>query len=194
MVENQSDICYNFNMSKFALINAQKAPSKQLERAKRQAILMRIVSANPDATQKELAAKMREDPWVAARWPAYSIQTVSNDFEAGIGLVKDDIRDIAMPYLARNIALSDDVIQTLVEFVNNDNLGEKLRIDAANAVRAYLDQSNKVFGTYAPKEMHIRKAEVQVNLDNFLIYQGKEGIRAVMKQRTKRNLLLYLLN
>jgi hypothetical protein len=155
-------------MTDFALINQHKSASKQLEKAKRQAILLRIVQEHPNLTQKDLAARMREDPWIAARWPSYSITTLSKDFNEGMSLIRDDVRDIAMPYLARNIALSDEVIGTLVGFVKDDNLGEKLRIDAANAVRSYLDQSNKVFGTYAPKEMHIRKAEVQVTLDNFL--------------------------
>ncbi|MHC4181799.1 MAG: hypothetical protein ACYSR0_00420 [Planctomycetota bacterium] len=134
---------------------------------------MRIINKYPDYTHEQLCKKMREDPWVAARWPAYSLTTIQRDFSDGLELVRDDVRDIAMPYLARNIALSDEVIQTLVGFVNDDNLGEKLRIDAANAVRAYLDQSNKVLGTYAPKEMHISKAEVQMNLDAFVKIRKK---------------------
>lgn len=155
-------------MTNFALMNASKNPAKRLERAKRQALVMRIVERHPDYSLEKIAAAMREDPWVAARWPTYSSQTASTDFSKVMALVKGDIKDIAMPYLARNITISDGVIQVLGEFIADDSLAHKLRIDAANSLRAYLDQSNKVFGNYAPKETRLTTTEMKMNLNEFL--------------------------
>jgi NRPS condensation-like uncharacterized protein len=154
-------------MTNFALMNASKSPAKQLERAKRRAKVMQIVEQHPEYNLEEIAAAMRKDPWIEARWPAYSTATAQKDFGKVMALVKGDVKEIAMPYLARNITISDAVIQVLGKFIADDNLGHKLRIDAANSLRSYLDQSNKVFGNYAPKETHLTTTEMKMNLNEF---------------------------
>jgi len=156
-------------VSKSKLINSQNSVTKQLERAKRQAILMRFVETNKNKPPSfdELAAMMREDPWVAARWPSYSHQTAHNDFSAVMGLVRDDIKDLAMPYFARQVDLMDGAINTLSEFSEDDGLSPKLRMDALNAMRGYLEMMGRVFGNFAPKETHIKRAEISINLDEF---------------------------
>ena len=156
-------------MSKNKLANSKNSATKQIERAKRQAMLMRLVDANAadNPTFEELAAMMRNDPWVSARWPSYAAQTANNDFVAVMGLVRDDVKDLAIPYFVRQVNLIDGAIGTLSDFANDDQLPHKTRIDSFNAMRGYLDQMGKVFGNYAPKEMHIKKAILSVNLDNF---------------------------
>ena len=156
-------------MSKSKMMNSQKSATKQLERSKRQAILMRLVDKQKTDTPsfEDLAAKMREDPWVAARWPTYSHQTANNDFNAVMNLVRDDVKDLAMPYFARQVDTIDEAIETLKGFANYDQLPHKTRIDAINSMRGYLEQMGRVFGNFAPKEMHIKKAEISVNLDNY---------------------------
>jgi uncharacterized protein (UPF0147 family) len=156
-------------MSKNKLANSKKSATKQLERSKRQAILMRVIERNKpdDPTFEELAAMMRDDPWVAARWPSYSAQTANKDFAAVMSIVRDDVKDLAVPYLVRQVNLIDEAINTLSEFSKDDQLPHKMRIDSLNAMRGYLDQMGKVFGNFAPREMHIKKAELVVNLDNF---------------------------
>jgi len=162
-------------MSNNALINSKKSSERQLTIAKRRAILMRLVETQKDEnwTFEELSEKMRQNPWVASRWPAYAHSTAHKDFVASMDLVRDDVKELAMPYFARQISTADMALDTLAEFVQDDQLTPKTRIDAANALRGYLDHIGKVFGNYAPKEMHIKKQEVHVNLDNFIAMQRK---------------------
>lgn len=154
-------------VNKSKLINSKKSATKQLERSKRQAILMRTIEANKsdNPTFEELAAIMRNDPWVAARWPSYAAQTANNDFVAVMSLVRDDVKDLAMPYFVRQVDLIDDAIDILQGFSKDDQLPHKMRIDSLNAMRGYLEQMGKVFGNFAAREMNIRKAEIFVNLD-----------------------------
>ena len=156
-------------MSKNKLANSKKSATKQLERSKRRAILMRIVETDKsrNLTFEELAAIMRDDPWVAARWPSYAAQTANNDFVAVMGLVRDDVKDLAMPYFIRQVDLLDDAIETLHGFSKDDQLPHKMRIDSLNAMRGYLEQMGKVFGNFAAKEMNISKVELSVSLDEF---------------------------
>ncbi len=156
-------------MSKSKLINSQKGVTKQLERSKRQAILMRLVERHKKDNPRfeDLANMMREDPWVAARWPSYSHQTANNDFNAVMNLVRDDVKDLAMPYFARQVNLMDEAIGTLRDFSKDDQLPPKMRIDAINAMRGYLEQMGRMFGNFAPKEMHIKKEELVWNIDTY---------------------------
>ncbi len=149
------------------LASSKKSATKQLERSKRQAILMRAVEArkSDNLTFEELAAMLRNDPWVAARWPSYSAQTANNDFVAVMSLVRDDVKDLAMPYLVRQVTLMDEAIDILDGFSKDDQLPHKMRIDSLNAMRGYLDQMGKVFGNFAAREIDIRKGVVVVNLD-----------------------------
>lgn len=157
-------------MSKMQLKNSQKRVDKQLERSKRQAILMRLVDENKDEPPNfsQLAAKMRENQWVAARWPSYSHQTANKDFNEVMNLVRDDIKTLAMPYFVRQVEVMDEAIDILREFANDTQLPPKLRIDAINAQRGYLEQMGRTFGNFAPKEMHIKKEELTYNLDTYL--------------------------
>lgn len=116
---------------------------------------------------EKLAEMMREDPWVATRWPSYSHQTAHNDFSSVMSLVRDDVKDLAMPYFARQVNLMDEAIGTLRNFSKDEELPPKMRIDAINAMRGYLEQMGRMFGNFAPKEMHIKKQEVTVNLDTY---------------------------
>lgn len=151
------------------LASSKKSATKQLERSKRQAILMRVIETrkSDDLTFEELAAILRDDPWIAARWPSYSAQTANNDYVAIMSLVRDDVKDLAMPYFIRQVDLIDDAIEILRGFSKDDKLSHKMRIDSLNAMRGYLEQMGKVFGNFAAKEMNIRKAEIFVNLDEF---------------------------
>ena len=162
-------------MSKSKLINSQKGVTKQLERSKRQAILMRLVNKhkknNPNF--ENLASMMREDPWVAIRWPSYSHQTAYNDFNAVMGLVRDDVKDLAMPYFARQVNLMDEAIGALHDFSKDDQLPPKMRIDALNAMRGYLEQMGRLFGNFAPKEMNIKKATVTMDYDTYQKMKAK---------------------
>jgi hypothetical protein len=162
------------------LKNSQRGINKQLERSKRQVLLMRIIESGGDEnyTFEEIAAKMRKDNWVAARWPEYSASTAHADFTSLMVLVKDDVRELALPYFVRQLAIMDDVIETLHDFVKEKDLHHKTRIDSANSLRGYLDQQIKVFGNYAPKEMHIKKSEISVTLDDFM-----KAKKAVEKER-----------
>ena len=154
---------------KAIMSNANNGAEKRLDRTKRQAILMRIVeSSDKELTFEEIAAKMRDDPWVASRWPAYSASTANKDFSKVMTLVEDDVRAMALPYLAHHINLADDAIKTLHGFSRDDDLDYKTRIDSLNAMLKYLDQSHKIFGSYAAKEMNIKKAELSVTLDDFM--------------------------
>lgn len=164
-------------MSDTALMaNSNNGAEKRLERAKRQAILMRIVeSSKENLTYDEIAAKMREDPWIAARWPAYSAGSAHRDFGAVMTLVEDDVRELAMPYLAENLGLMDSAVKTLFDFSQDDQLTHKIRIDSLGAMLKYIDMANKVFGTYAAKEMHIKKAEITVDLDTFKKLEERAG-------------------
>ena len=157
-------------MSETALmINANRSATKRLERTKRQAILMRIVeSSKKSLSFEQIAEKMRDDAWVSGRWPTYSAQTANNDFNTVMTLVEGDVRELAMPYIARGIELSDSAIRLLHGFAQDDDLSHKIRIDSLNAMLKYLDQQNKVFGNYAAKEMNIKKAELTVDLDTFM--------------------------
>lgn len=150
-----------------ALTTSSQA-STQLERAKRRAVLVRIVEeSKKPLTYDEMAQRMRDNPWVSARWPTYSPATASNDFQEILGITRDDIQALAMPYFERAITTMDSVMGTLMEFVNDTQLPEDTRIKAANVLRQYADQSLKVFGNYAPKEMHVRKSSFEFTLDDF---------------------------
>jgi hypothetical protein len=150
------------------LANSTRSATKQLERARRQAILMQILNGSKkDLTFEQIASNMRENIWIAQRWPSYSASTANKDFNDVMGLVRGDVGEMAMPYFVKQVALIDDAITTLNEFANDDELDYKLRIDSLNSMRGFLDQSLKIFGNYAPKEMHIQKAEVTFNLDAY---------------------------
>ncbi len=156
-------------MSKSKLVNSQKSVTKQLERSKRQVILMRLVEKHKEDNPRfeDLANLMREDPWVAARWPSYSHQTANNDFNAMMSLVRDDVRDLAMPYFSRQVGLADEAIDTLRAFSRDDQLPPKMRIDATNAMRGYLEMLGRLFGNYAPKELHIQKVTATMDMDAY---------------------------
>lgn len=163
--------CYNVNMSnQYALMNSKKSAERQLTIAKRRAILMRLIEKQKDNnwTFEEIAEKMRSDPWVAARWPDYVHSTAHRDFVNSMDLVRDDIKELAMPYFVRQVDTADSVIDTLKDFIGDDQLAPKTRIDAANSLRGYLDQLGKVFGNYAPKEMHVKKMDLSINLDTYV--------------------------
>ena len=130
---------------------------------------MRLVESrkkdNPSFEQ--LAGMMRDNTWVAARWPSYSHQTAHNDFNSVMSLVREDVKDLAMPYFARQVHLMDEAIGTLDGFSKDDQLPHKMRIDALNAMRGYLEQMGRMFGNFAPKEMHIKKATVTMDKDAY---------------------------
>jgi hypothetical protein len=150
------------------LANSTRSAGKQLERSKRQAILMQTIKASSkDMTFDEMAAEMRKNGWIADRWPAYSASTARSDFNEIMGMVRSDIETLAMPYFIKQIDMMDEAMSTLRDFSNDEELDYALRISALNSLRSYIDQSLKVFGNYAPKEMHIKKAEVTFNLDAY---------------------------
>ena len=157
-------------MSTAKMVNSQKSVTRQLERSKRQAILMRIVESHKKErpTFDKLASMMREDPWVAARWPSYSHQTANNDVVAVMSLVRDDVKELAIPYFVRQVDLMDGAIDTLNSFAKDDQLPHKIRIDAMNSMKGYLEQMGRLFGNFAPKEMNIRKEEFVWDLDTYL--------------------------
>lgn len=156
-------------MSKNQLINASKSATKRLERAKRQAVLMQVLEVNQadNPTFEQLAEKMRDHPWVAERWPAYSATTAREDFLEVSALVKDDIKDLAMPYFAEQVGKVDEAIDTLYTFSQDTELDYKLRIDALNAMRGYINLSIDLLGTRAPKETHIKQANLNINIDTY---------------------------
>jgi hypothetical protein len=130
---------------------------------------MRLVNKHKkdNPSFENLANMMREDPWISARWPSYSHQTANNDFNAVMNLVRDDVKDLAMPYFARQVNLMDEAIDALRDFSKDDELPPKMRIDAINAMRGYLEQMGRLFGNFAPKEMNIKKATVTMDMDTY---------------------------
>ena len=150
------------------LANSKNSAGKQLERARRQTILARLLDGNKkNMSFEQMAAKMREDHWVAQRWPSYSASTAHADFNEIMGLVRSDVGQLAMPYFVRQVDLIDENIAMLKEFAGDEELDWKLRIDASNSMRGWNDQSLKIFGNYAPKEMHIQKLEAKFDLNDY---------------------------
>jgi hypothetical protein len=157
-------------MANKSLATSRSAVS-QLERSRRQVILMRIIERQQgkgkNPTFEKLAMMMREDPWVAARWPDYTPQTCSYDYYQLMDLVKDDIKTLAMPYFVRQMEIIDGAVDTLAEFVNDDRLPTDTRIKAANSLGGYADRYMKIFGNTAPNESRIQKVTLTGGLDDW---------------------------
>lgn len=152
-------------------LSRQNAATNRLERARRQVILMRIIEEQQaqkrNPTLEELAAMMRENHWVASRWPSYSAPTASKDYGRLMELVKDDIKVLAMPYFVRQMEIIDETVDTLSGFVNDDRLPHDTRIRAANSLGGYADRYMKIFGTTTPSEsMHVQRV-VTGDLDSW---------------------------
>ena len=152
--------------------STSRSGGRQFEIAKRQAILMRIIEfeANKGRTPtfEKLASMMREDHWVSNRWPGYSGQQVSYDFNKVMALTKDDLKALAVPYLVRQLNIIDDTTDALKEMVDDDQLDDDTRIKAANSLRGYVGETAKIFALYAPRETHIKKQEVTGTIDDFM--------------------------
>ena len=144
---------------------------RQLEMAKRQAILMRIVESEAkqgrSPTFEKLAEIARRNNWITARWPGYTGQMAKYDFNKTMALTRDDLKTLAMPYLARQLNILDSTTDTLQEMVTDDQLDDDTRIKAANALRGYVGEIAKIFALYAPKETHIKKQELTGTIDDF---------------------------
>lgn len=153
-------------------INQQRSATKQLERAKRQAILMQLVereSSNGEApTFAKLAKKMRQDSWIQTRWPEYTPDMARYDFGEVMALTRDDLKNMAMPYLARQLDIIDTTADILQKIVKDDRRDDDTRIKAANSLRGYAGEIAKIFALYAPKETHVKKQEVVGTIDDFL--------------------------
>jgi len=164
----------NNNSTKVMLpkdIQTSNNAGRQLEMAKRQAILMRIVESEArkgrSPTFEKLAEIARRDPWVSARWPGYTGQMAKYDFSKTMALTRDDLKALAMPYLARQLNILDETTDTLQTMVKSDQLDDDTRIKAANSLRGYVGEIAKIFALYAPKETHIKKQELTGTIDDF---------------------------
>ena len=153
-------------------IHQQRSATKQLERAKRQAILMQIVeresSKNKTPTFAKLAKSMRKDAWIQTRWPEYTPEMARYDFGEVMALTRDDLKNMAMPYIARQLELIDTTANILHDIVKDSQRDDDTRIKAANSLRGYTGEIAKVFALYAPKETHVKKQEVVGTIDDFL--------------------------
>lgn len=152
--------------------SAQRSATKQLERAKRQAILMQIVeqqsAKGKTPTFQKLSELMRENSWVKIRWPAYTAQTAGRDFGEVMSLTRGDVERLAMPYLARQLSIIDETVDTLKGIVGDDQRDDDTRIKAANSLRGYVGETAKIFSHYAPKETHVKEQKVVGTIDDFL--------------------------
>jgi len=153
-------------------ISAQRSATKQLERAKRQAILMQIVeqqsSKGKTPTFQKLSEMMRKNSWVQIRWPAYTAETARRDFGQVMSLTRSDVERLAMPYLARQLGIIDETVDALKEMVDDDRRDDDTRIKAANSLRGYVGETAKIFAHYAPKETHVKEQKVVGTIDDFL--------------------------
>ncbi len=154
---------------KSIIISKERSGGKQLERFKRIALLRSLMEQDRyrDATFVELAAIMRENPWVNQRWPDYSASTAHRDFGKSMDLIRGDIQDLSMLYFARQVDILDDVIDTLHDFSKDDTLDHSTRIQAANSLKGYIDTSIKIFGNYMPKQMNLTKTTFEFTIDDF---------------------------
>ena len=143
----------------------------RLERSRRQVILMRIIEEQQgkkkNPTQEQIAAMMRENNWVASRWPDYSITTVRYDYEQLEGMIKDDIKILAMPYFVRQMEIIDETVDTLSGIVQDSQMPIDTRIKAANTLGGYADRYMKIFGNVTPSESMQVKRVVTGDLDSW---------------------------
>lgn len=154
---------------KSIIIKRERTGSKQLARFRRISILRSLMEQeeNREATFAELAAMMREHPWVSQRWPSYSASTAHRDFEQSMDLIRGDIQDLSMLYFSRQVNMLDNVMDTLHGFSNDVDLDHATRISAANSLRGYIDTSIKIFGNYMPKQMSLTKTTFEFTIDDF---------------------------
>lgn len=155
-------------------VKKQQTGAKQLDRFKRILILRTFMEqqSNKNLSFADLAALMREHPWVSERWPSYSASTAHRDFEKSMELIRDDVKELSMLYFSRQVELLDDVIDELYELTKDANVDVTARISAANSLRGYLDTSIKIFGNYMPKQINMSKATVEFTIDDF--FRAKE--------------------
>ena len=151
--------------------NSTLAVTKQVERAKRQTILMRIIEKAQHKGESpsfaELSKRMREDSWIQARWPNYSQSMASNDFKKVMELTREDIRALAIPYWIRQTSILDEVTDGLLGMFRDDNRDDDTRLSAANTLHRYVQTSIKLFGNEPPKEFHVKRASVHGTIDDF---------------------------
>lgn len=170
MVENSNSTLVPTNQQ--TPVGRQRSATKQLERAKRQAILMQIIekesSNNNTPTFADLSKLMRKNSWIQVRWPEYTMEMARYDFGEIMVLTRDDIKNMAMPYLARQLNLIDETTDILKKIVDDDARDDDTRIKAANTLRGYTGEIAKIFALYAPKETHVKKQEVIGTIDDFL--------------------------
>lgn len=167
---NNSTLVPQKNLNKS--VAKSRSATRQLERAKRQAILMRTVeeqsTKGKTPTFAELSEIMRKDHWINSRWPEYTAEMARYDFGEVMALTRDDIKGLAMPYLARQLGIIDKTTDTLQKMVDNSQLDDDTRIKAANSLRGYVGEVAKIFSLYAPKETHVKKQELVGTIDDFL--------------------------
>jgi hypothetical protein len=131
--------------------------------------IVELKSAEGNApTFAELSKLMRQNQWVSIRWPEYTSEMARYDFAKVMELTRDDIKSMAMPYLARQLNIIDETADTLQGIVSASQLDHDTRIKAANSLRGYVGETAKIFALYAPKETHIKKQEVVGTIDDFL--------------------------
>ena len=171
-------------------VSTSNNAGRQLEMAKRQAILMRVVESEArqgrNPSLEKIAEIARRDPWISSRWPGYSGGQAKYDFNKVMALTRDDLKMLAMPYLARQLNILDDTTNTLQEMVKDSQLDDDTKIKAANALRGYVGEIAKIFALYAPKETHIKKQEITGTIDDFdrLRKQAEKELNEIAEEST----------
>jgi len=138
-------------------------------------------------TFAELSQEMRKDAWIQIRWPEYTTDMARYDFGEVMALTRDDLKTMAMPYLARQLEIIDSTTDTLKRMVDNNSLDEDTRIKAANSLRGYTGEVAKIFALYAPKETHVKKQEVVGTIDDFLRLRSQAQSELENLQETEAN-------
>jgi len=153
-----------------ALATSRSAVSR-LERSRRQVILMRIIEEQQgkkkNPTFEQFAVLMRENNWVSARWPDYSMSMASYDYGHLMDIVKDDIKVLAMPYFVRQMEIIDETVDILSGIVQDNQMPIDTRIKAANTLGGYADRYMKIFGNVSPSESYVEKVTLSGDLDSF---------------------------
>lgn len=134
----------------------------------RQTILLQILNeyGHENPTYERLAELMLENSFVADHWPGYGASAAWKDHDKIQSIRRKDNRDLAALYFEKQLALNEKVSAQLLEFVQDEDLSPKLRIDAAKALRSNSDQAIRMFGNYAPKETHSRHEHVSATIED----------------------------
>lgn len=134
----------------------------------RRAILLQVLNqhASENPTYERIAELMLEDKFIADNWPGYDASAAWKDFDKVTALRRKDNRDLAALYFDKQLETAEKVSDKLLEFVMDDELSPKLRIDATKALRSQNDQIIRMFGNYAPKETHSRHEHISATIDD----------------------------